>query len=221
MDVLKGAVSSAPVLEFPNFSREFLLETDASLNGLGTILSQQGRNGKICVIAYASCSLHPSEGLMCNYSQLSWSFSTEVGCNREILGLFVRLEFQVYIDNNPLPHVQKNKLGASQSDHLLVWHCLILSSSTEQAVPTGATDALNHHPFNPSYDIESEIDSDEVEVISYSSVCKAIDQYLNSTKIPTDLKQEAQNINCAVQSIIEEEDKDEIVSMLNAESIFE
>ena len=36
-----------------------------------------------------------------------------------------------------------------------------------------------------------------------------------------DLKTEAQNISCVVQSIVEEEDKDEIVSKLNAVSIFE
>ena len=41
------------------------------------------------------------------------------------------------------------------------------------------------------------------------------------TNIPEDLKQEAQNISCAVQWIIEEKDKDEIVSTLNAVSIFE
>ena len=40
-------------------------------------------------------------------------------------------------------------------------------------------------------------------------------------KIPEDLKRGLQNISCAVQSIIEEEDKDEIVSTLNAVSIFE
>ena len=69
-----------------------------------------------------------------------------------------------------------------------------------------AKDALCHHPFNPSCDIksESETNGDEVEVISYSSACEAIDQCLNSTKIPEE--QEAQNISCAVQSIVEEED---------------
>ena len=66
-DALKEALSTAPVLGYTNFSREFILETDASLNGLDTILSQQSKNGKIHVIAYASL-LHPSERSMHNYS---------------------------------------------------------------------------------------------------------------------------------------------------------
>ena len=47
-DALKEALSTVPVLGYPDFSREFILETDTSLNGLGTILSQQGKDGKIC-----------------------------------------------------------------------------------------------------------------------------------------------------------------------------
>ena len=67
-DALKEDLSTAPVLGYPDFSREFILEIDASLNGLGTILSQQGKDGQICVIVSASCSLCPSEKSMHNYS---------------------------------------------------------------------------------------------------------------------------------------------------------
>ena len=67
-DALKEALSTAPVLGYPDFSREFILETDASLNGLGTVLSHQGKDGQIHVTAYASHSLHPSERSMCYYS---------------------------------------------------------------------------------------------------------------------------------------------------------
>ena len=64
---------------------------------------------------------------------------------------------------------------------------------------------------------------DEVETIPYSSVCEALDQCLIGSKIPEVLKQEAQEISCAVQSIVEEEDKqeiDQIVSDVEAVSVF-
>ena len=99
-----------------------------------------------------------------------------------------------------------------------------------------AADALSCHPFNPSCNFETEsIDSDEVEVILYSAtcdgvetipyltVCEALHQCLNGSKIPKVLKQEAQQISCAVQSIVEEEYKqeiNEIVSEVDAVSIF-
>ena len=66
----------------------------------------------------------------------------------------------------------------------------------------------------------------EVETIPYSLVCEALDQCLNGSKIPEVLKQQAQDISCAVQSIVEEEDKQneeelkEIVSEVNAVSVF-
>ena len=67
---LKEVLTTAPVLGYPNFSWEFILEIDASLNGLGTVLSQQGKDRQICVIAYASHSLCPSKRSMCNYSSV-------------------------------------------------------------------------------------------------------------------------------------------------------
>ena len=66
-DALKEALRTAAVLGYPDFSRECILETDASLNCLGAHLSQQGKDGEICVIVYASHSLHPSERSKCNY----------------------------------------------------------------------------------------------------------------------------------------------------------
>ena len=63
LDALKEALSTAPVVGYSDFSREFILEIDVSLNGLGTILSQQGKDGEICVIAYTSHSYIPQKDL--------------------------------------------------------------------------------------------------------------------------------------------------------------
>ena len=41
MAILKGKVQSMPVLVFPDFKKPFLLETDASKEGLGAVLSQK------------------------------------------------------------------------------------------------------------------------------------------------------------------------------------
>ena len=65
-DALKLALT--PVQEYPDFNREFILETDASLRGLGAVLSQVDSTDKVCVIAYASQTLRPSEQSMHNYS---------------------------------------------------------------------------------------------------------------------------------------------------------
>ena len=147
-----------------------------------------------------------------------------MGSNRKIQRLFVGLvRFQVYTDNNPLAYIMESKLGASQIWWLseLALFDFVIKYQTGQS--NRATDALSHHPFNPSCDdsfTESEANSDECEVISYSSVCEAVDLCLNSTKIPKDLKQQVQDISCA---IMEEEDvnENEIVSDINAVSTFE
>ena len=44
-DRLKAACLQAPILSFPNFSKPFLLETDASGKGLGAVLSQKQSDG--------------------------------------------------------------------------------------------------------------------------------------------------------------------------------
>ena len=46
-----------------------------------------------------------------------------------------------------------------------------------------------------------------------------VDEYLNTTKVPDDLKKEALSISCTIQPIMEEEDAEEIQSMLNYMSV--
>ena len=52
--LLKQALLQAPVLKFMDYSRPFMLETDASSDGLGAVLLQEGEDGKLHPIAYRS-----------------------------------------------------------------------------------------------------------------------------------------------------------------------
>ena len=62
---IKGRLTLAPILAYPDETKTFLLFTDASDLALGAILSQLDSEGREQVISYASRSLSPAEK---NYS---------------------------------------------------------------------------------------------------------------------------------------------------------
>ena len=58
---LKQKCMTAPVLAFADYIKPFLLETDASKDGLGAVLSQKQADGWYHPIAYGSRALKPHE----------------------------------------------------------------------------------------------------------------------------------------------------------------
>ena len=59
-DTLREKHTTAPVLGYADYTKPFIVETDASHDGLGTVFSQE-QDGKRRVIAYASRRLRPPE----------------------------------------------------------------------------------------------------------------------------------------------------------------
>ena len=64
-DRLKEKLVSSPILCYPDFYRDFVLETDVSVKGLGAVLSQEQDDKRLHPVAYASGTLTPSKN---NYS---------------------------------------------------------------------------------------------------------------------------------------------------------
>ena len=182
-DVLKVALTMAPVLGYPNFNKEFILETDASLRGLGAVLSQIDENGMVHVITYASQTLRSSGKSMCNYSSailellaLKWAVTEKF---RDYL---LGLKFTVYTNNKPLAYVQTNKLCVSQicwfsEFSLFDFNIIYRSGKTNQAA-----DALSKHPEpNCKLGSDSDSNSDDPVVLSYAFV-PSLSQFLVTPK---------------------------------------
>ena len=90
---LKSKLTTAPILGYPDFSRPFILEIDASFEGLGAVLSQDQEEGRV-VISYASRGLRPHERNMQNYSSMKLTSCSPLGSYRKIQRLSDR--FQIY-----------------------------------------------------------------------------------------------------------------------------
>ena len=103
---LKKALSSEPVLKFPDFGQEFIVEVDASNYAVGGVLSQFGADKKLHPVAYFSTALQKS--------QQNWSATTKEAF---ALVLAVRhwnvylagTKFTLNSDHNPLTFLRTQK----------------------------------------------------------------------------------------------------------------
>ena len=100
VDILKGKVQSTPVLVFPDFDKPFLLEMDASKEGLGVVLSQKQSDGRYHPIAFGSHSLTSVEK---NYHSSKLEFLTlKWSVTEHFKEYLAYAPFVVQTDNNPL-----------------------------------------------------------------------------------------------------------------------
>lgn len=101
---LKQTLTSAPILGFADFSKEFILETDGSQKGLGAVLSQS-QNGHLKVIAYASRALKGAERNHVRYSSMKLELLALKWAVDKFRDYLLGGKFVVYTDNNPLKYV--------------------------------------------------------------------------------------------------------------------
>ena len=105
VETLLDHLVSPPILGYPDFSKPFVLHSDASQKGLGVVLYQK-QDGKMRVIGYGSRSLTNAEKNYFLHSgkleflALKWAI-----CEHFRDYLYHASDFIVYTDNNLLTYV--------------------------------------------------------------------------------------------------------------------
>ena len=116
---LKMSCMTAPVLAFADFEKEFQLETDASSEGLGAMLSQKQSDGKWHPITFGSRELKGGEAKYhsskLEFLALKWALTEQF---REYLQY---RPFTMLTDNNLLTYILTTPVGCHpgqlQHDH--------------------------------------------------------------------------------------------------------
>ena len=184
-ETLKTKLITAPILGFPDFELPFILEIDASFEGLGAILSQK-QEGRNVVIAYASRGLKPGERNDKNYSSmrlellgLKWAVTEKF--KDYLYGSFCK----VYTDNNPLSHLNTSKAACTD----MRWIAQLADYNLEIHYKPGRS--------NQNADILSRNPNNKRGIITRQQLVKVVETYSQSTYIPPALTTSVQSIKTA------------------------
>jgi hypothetical protein len=112
-NTLKECLITEPLLQYPDFTRPFLLTTDASNEAIGAVLSQ-GPVGKDLPLGYASRTLNNAEK---NYPTVEELLAIVWGCKHFRQYLYGR-KFTIVTDHRPLTWIFSVK---DPSSRLLRW----------------------------------------------------------------------------------------------------
>ena len=177
---LKEKLTSPPILKFPDFSRPFILTTDASNYAIGAVLSQkQDDESNIDLpIAYASRSLNKAER---NYPTIERELlAIKWGIERFHPYLFLK-KFFIKTDHRPLTYLTKNPKPSSR---LLNWRLEIDNYDFEiQYKPgksIGNADALSRI----GNEIPNICDSSDILAVTRSKTKNQNIPSLNHSQIP-------------------------------------
>ena len=102
---LKASVTNAPILALPNFRKQFILQTDASADGVGSVLLQ-GEDTDRYPVAYASKKLGDAQR---NYSVIERECFAIIWAVEKFHRYLYGSEFVIEVDHEPLSYLQSAK----------------------------------------------------------------------------------------------------------------
>lgn len=111
-DAVKMALTQSPVLALPDFSKQFVVETDASDKGIGAVLMQQGHP-----IAFISKALGVKSQMLSTYEKEFMAILLAVNKWRSYLQ---HAEFVIQTDHKSLTHLNEQQLGTSMQQKAFV-----------------------------------------------------------------------------------------------------
>ena len=146
VDILKRKVQSTSILVFPDFDKPFLLETDASQEGLGAVLSQKQGDGCYHPVTFGSHSLTPTEK---NYHSFKLEF---LALKWSVMEHFAYSPFVVRTDNNPLTYIlTMPNLDATGHGWVGALALFQFELEYQKGANNGTADALSWVPISHSW----------------------------------------------------------------------
>jgi hypothetical protein len=140
---LKKAMTTTPILAMPNFNDTFIVETDASGNGIGAVLQQQGKP-----IAFMSRALGVSK---CSWSTYTKEMLVVVEAIRVWRPYLLGQHFIIQTDQRSLKHLQEQRITTPEQQK---WVAKLLGYDYEIQYRPGrensAADALSRRPASPT-----------------------------------------------------------------------
>lgn len=129
----KEILTSPPLLQYPNFQKQFILTTDASTFALGAILSQGESVGKDLPVAYASRTLNSAE---MNYTVTELELLAIMYGIKQFRPYLWGRKFKIVTDHQPLTWIFNVK---DPSSRLLRWRIKLEEYDFEIIYKTGKT----------------------------------------------------------------------------------
>lgn len=195
-DLLKSKLTSAPILAFPDMSKEFFLTTDASGNSLGYILGQKDNKGREKVISNGGRALRKAEK--------KWTVS-EKECLAVLEGIkhnkvyLSHNRFSVITDHKALVWLNKTK---DTNAKLGRWALELQNFEFDIIYKEGAknqnADAISRIPY-PIEDDKNDIEQDNDKSINAIHV----ENDSNDNKMLTEISFEYENPRQFVSAIVD------------------
>lgn len=151
LDKIKAAIREEVILRFPNFSKPFVISSDASTSGIGAALQQRDENGHLRPIGFASRSLNQAER---RYPAVELEALSIVYGLQQFRAIILGYPIELTTDHKPLVYLLKhtNPNNRLYSYQLALLDYQITNISYLEGVNNHVPDYLSRWSLKPDQD---------------------------------------------------------------------